>query len=145
MRAIEQGIFNDTTKRRMDELEERLAILKTKITSKQYSIDNSITGDDIVDFISDALKQKENADRLIHLLVDRIILFDGVTVIFFKFGGTPQAETTDDYYAETTKQVLEKFKEKGLYEHNGSDSPTLVEMRGVEPLSDTVARGLLQV
>lgn len=100
-----------------------------KYTRAVKLVDNSITGDDIVDFIADALEQKENADRLIHLLVDRIILFDGVTVIFFKFGVIPQEKLPDEYYDETAEQAIENVKEKGLYKHNGSDSPTLVEQQ----------------
>ena len=80
--AIERGIFSDTTKNRLDELEGQLTLIKEQILHEEAQTKVSLSREDIITYIKSALKKE--AKRLINLLVDKIVLYENKIEIFYK-------------------------------------------------------------
>ena len=91
MKAIERGIFNETTKTRMDELEQRRSEIDDKIAIEQCKHQNRLTKDKVISYLTDPLRQAPR--RLIRALIEKIIVFDDKIQIFFKYTKTSPADT----------------------------------------------------
>ncbi len=126
--AIEQGLYTETTKRRMLELEAKLDELNGKIQMEQYKQQTRLTADNIINYIKIGLRKQRKA--LIRYLIQKIILFD---------------DKIEIYYNYTDKKSPDCYTNETFSCGNGSTGSLLVEMTGVEPVSDTDMRGLLQV
>ena len=86
MKAIEQGIFNETTKTRMDILEQRRSEIDDKIAIEQCKNQNRLTKDKVISYLTDPLRQAPR--RLIRALIEKIVVFDDKIQIFFKYTKT---------------------------------------------------------
>ena len=91
MKAIERGIFNETTKARMDELEQQCSEIDDKIAIEQCKHQNRLTKDKVISYLTDPLRQVPR--RLIRALIEKILVFDDKIRIFFKYTKTSPEDT----------------------------------------------------
>lgn len=94
MKAIEQGIITPTTKRRMEELENKLAEINDKILIEQYKEQKKLTKEKISEFIVHALKCKPNL--MIRTLVKKLVLYDDKLEIYYNFSPEKLPDYHDD-------------------------------------------------
>ena len=91
VRAIEQGIFNDATKQRMDELDEQTAEIKAALASAKLKENLGLTKEHIIYF----LHQFANMDytdlecqkRLIKTFINSVFVYDDKIVLTFNYSG----------------------------------------------------------
>ena len=91
VRAIEQGIFNDATKQRMDELDEQKSEIKAALASAKLKENLGLTKEHIVYF----LHQFTNMDysdlecqkRLIKTFINSVFVYDDKVVLTFNYSG----------------------------------------------------------
>lgn len=81
MTAIERGVINNTTSRRMKELEDKLEDLERKLLIEKSKVSVKLTEKDIREFFSQALKLEPKL--LINYLVKEVRLFDDKVEIHF--------------------------------------------------------------
>ncbi len=91
--AIEEGIFTPSTKQRLTELEEKKIRLEQAITIESAKEKNLLTKEDIVRYITDAVKL--SAKQMIELLVERIDVHVDKICIKLRYSDTPPDITTD--------------------------------------------------
>ena len=72
--CIEQGITTESTKKRLEELEEKQCLLKERILVEQSKQKNILTKDDIMKHVSSALRK--NPKQLVDLLIKEIRLYN---------------------------------------------------------------------
>ncbi len=97
LRAIEQGIITQSTKRRLDELEEHLNEINEKILIEQCKAQRQITKETITEFLTHALKYKPSL--MIRTLIEKIVLYDDKIEIHYKYAPNKlpdYPETTDN-------------------------------------------------
>lgn len=81
MKAIEQGVINKTTNKRMKELEEKVEDLDIKIIKERSKLSEKVTEEDIREYYEKALKYE--AKLMIGYLVKEIHLYDDKIEIYF--------------------------------------------------------------
>ena len=81
MKAIEQGVINKTTNKRMKELEEKVEDLDIKIIKERSKLSEKVTEEDIREYYEKALKYE--AKLMIGYLVKEIRLYDDKIEIYF--------------------------------------------------------------
>lgn len=81
MKAIEQGVINKTTNKRMKELEEKVEDLDIKIIKERSKLSEKVTEQDIREYYEKALKYE--AKLMIGYLVKEIRLYDDKIEIHF--------------------------------------------------------------
>ncbi len=113
MKAIERGIFNETTKTRMDELEQRRSEIDDKIAIEQCKHQNRLTKDKVISYLTDPLRQAPR--RLIRALIEKIVVFDDKIQIFFKYTKTSPEDNPWEMPA-----------------YPGSDSSNMVELKAAK-------------
>ena len=91
MKAVEQGVVNNTTNKRMIELENKLEDIERQIIVEKSKTNFKLTKEDIVTYLNDALKLEPQL--LINYIVSQIILFDDKMQIYFN---SPKIKTTDE-------------------------------------------------
>ena len=91
MKAVEQGVVNNTTNKRMIELESKLEDIEKQIIVEKSKTNFKLTKEDIVTYLNDALKLEPQL--LINYIVNQIILFDDKMQIFFN---SPTIKTTNE-------------------------------------------------
>ena len=91
MKAVEQGVVNNTTNKRMTELEKKLEDIERQIIVEKSKTNFKLTKEDIVTYLNDALKLE--TQLLINYIVNQIILFDDKMQIYFN---SPTIKTTDE-------------------------------------------------
>jgi hypothetical protein len=105
MRAIEQGIINNTTNKRMTELEKQLEDLERQILIERSKLSIRITEEEIKEFYIQAL-QKEPLS-LINFLIKEIKLYNDKIEITFN---TPLKKSPDNdqgsFYATTLENTM---------------------------------------
>lgn len=88
MRAIESGIFNETTKNRMDELEKEKDRLNIELAKEKINTENKLTKDHIIfyllSFKNDVSINTEFLKKLIEMFIDSIYLYDDKLLINYK-------------------------------------------------------------
>lgn len=89
MKAVEQGVVNNTTNKRMIELENKLEDIERQIIVEKSKTNFKLTKEDIVTYLNDALKLEPQL--LINYIVNQIILFDDKMQIYFN---SPTIKTT---------------------------------------------------
>lgn len=97
LKAIEAGIFNESTKERMNELEEQKAELKTALAAAKLKEDMGLKKEHIVFFLhqfadmdySDVACQK----RLIKTFVNSVFVYDDKVVLTFNYSGDRRTMT----------------------------------------------------
>ena len=92
MKAVEQGIINNTTNKRMTELETKLEDIEKQIIVAKSKTNFKLTKEDIVTYLNDALKLEPQL--LINYIVNQIILFDDKMQIYFN---SPTNKTTNEF------------------------------------------------
>ena len=95
MKAVEQGIFNTTTKNRMDELESQLTEVEDKITVEQYKVQNQLKKEEIIEYLTHTIKQQPKL--LIRNLIQKIVLYDDRFEIYFNYlNNMPPTDSNPD-------------------------------------------------
>ena len=72
IKAIEQGLINDTMKKRMNELEEQIKILEDKITVEEYKKQKELSYENVVAYLQKAIQLKPKP--LILTLIQKIVV-----------------------------------------------------------------------
>ena len=136
LRALENGIFNDTTNDRMRELEIANKELKEKIINREMltikPLDENLVYAYLCSF-KDLDYSLDNAkQRIIDLFVNRVVLFNKECFIYFNAsddkGTQLKLSEQPDFEQET-----EFLTKKEQPEHKGSDCYHLAEKEGFEP------------
>lgn len=101
MKAIEAGIFNDATKRRMDELDIQRSEIEAELAGIELQQTIKITRDYVLFYLTELRKgDTKNPDfqkRLIDVFVNAIFLYDdGKITITFNYSGNEQTVTLED-------------------------------------------------
>lgn len=81
LKAVEQGVVNNTTNKRMTELEKKLEDIERQIIVEKSKTNFKLTKADILNYFNDALKLEPQL--LINYLVNQIILYDDKMKIYF--------------------------------------------------------------
>ena len=92
MKAVEQGVVNNTTNKRMTELEKKLEDIERQIIVEKSKTNFKLTKEDILNYFNDALKLEPQL--LINYLVDQIILYDDKMQIYFNSPSISTNNTT---------------------------------------------------
>lgn len=87
LKAIENGIFSDTTKARLDELETQKKALTEKLLIEKSKERSVPTADQIKKYLKYAVQKTPR--NLVELLVDKIIVYKEKIEIFLKYPGEP--------------------------------------------------------
>ena len=116
VKAIEAGIINETTKTRMNELEETIKELNCKILTEQIKLESFLTKEEIVEFIYKSLKREPTG--MIRVLVKQVVVYDDKLEIFYNY---------------TSKNPDDSGRDLTLLK--SSDSYPMVEVRRVELLA----------
>ena len=94
MKAIEQGIITPTTKRRMEELENKLAEINDKILIAQYKEQQQLTKEKILEFLLHALKYKPSL--MIRKLIKKVVLYDDKIEIYYNYAPNELPDCPDN-------------------------------------------------
>ncbi len=81
MKAVEQGVVNNTTNKRMTDLEKKLEDIERQIIVEKSKTNFKLTKEDILNYFNEALKLEPQL--LINYLVKQIILYDDKMQIYF--------------------------------------------------------------
>ena len=97
--AIEAGIYTETTKQRLEELEEKRRHFEENIAIEKARVKESISEKDIIQRITSALKLK--AKQAVEMLIKRVDVFKDLLRISLKYmdgkpTDTPPDKTTDN-------------------------------------------------
>ena len=87
LKAIENGIFSDTTKARLDELEAQKKALTEKLLTEKSKERSIPTAVEIKKYLKYAVQKTPR--NLVELLVDKIIVYKDKIEIFLKYPGQP--------------------------------------------------------
>ena len=97
LKAIEAGIFNESTKARMDELEEQKAELKSALTAAKLKEDLSLKKEDILEFLHQFTQMDytdlESQKRLIKTFINSVFVYDDKLVLTFNYSGDKRTIT----------------------------------------------------
>ena len=136
LRALENGIFNDTTNDRMRELEIANKELKEKIISREMltikPLDENIVYAYLCSFKDLDYSLNNAKQRLIDMFVSRVVLYDNECFIYFNIsddkGTHLKLSEQPDF-----EQESEFLTKKEQPEHKCSDCYHLAEREGFEP------------
>ncbi len=91
VRALEQGIFNDATKQRMDELDEQKAEIKAALASAKLKENLGLKKEHIVYFLHQFANMDYNdlecQKRLIKTFINSVFVYDDKVVLTFNYSG----------------------------------------------------------
>ena len=114
VRAMENGIFNDTTNERMKELEIANKDLQEKITSREMLVikplDKNVIYSFLYSFKDIDLNNKLACQRLVDMFLNRVVLFDDHCDIYFN--------TNDDKFKQLKLKEQPDIDGKILFESN---------------------------
>ena len=100
MKAIEAGIFNDSTKQRMDELDMQRAEIKSELASLELTQALKITREYVLFFLTDLrngdVKSPAFQKRLIDIFVNAIFVYDDRLTMTFNFSSDARIITLSD-------------------------------------------------
>ena len=103
--AVEQGLLTPTTKRRINELEDEIDSINTKILQENCLIDNQLKKEDITTFLTDTIQLEPQL--MLESLISKIILFDDKIEIHYNY---IKNETPDDTPPEDRRDFLLDFQ-----------------------------------
>ena len=109
LNAIEAGIFTDSTKQRLQELESEKKSLEEKILLEKSKIKVALTRDEVERYLQHAVKQKPK--MLIDLLLEKAIVFKDTIKIYMKYVFDIPTDTPPD----TTDTPDGNNSERGLF------------------------------
>ncbi len=116
LKAIEAGIINDATKKRMDELDEQRAEIEAELAAHDLSKAVTISKDYILFYLHELrngdLTNPEYQKRLVDTFVNSIFLYDDKTVITFNFSKDSTPITYTDL--TTAEEENEEFERCAL-------------------------------
>ena len=107
--AIEQGIVTDSTKKRLDELEERKKLLYTelaKLEAKKPYLDKERILKTLKEFRSISTETLEGRRKLVNCFVNSIYLFDDKIVMTFNYKKATRTVHFEDLKAETNSSDI---------------------------------------
>jgi hypothetical protein len=100
VKAIEAGIFNDTTKQRMDELEQQKYEINAKLADMKLTASLKLTKEQILFFLREFrnmdFTKRECQKRLINTFVNSVFVYDDEVTITFNYSGDGRAVTLKD-------------------------------------------------
>ena len=138
MKAIERGIFNDTTQTRMNQLEQQLADIQGKITLEKFKEQNLLTKEKVVDYLTNSVLKKPK--QMIQTLVRRIVVYEDKIEIYYNYTDKINPEDGDprDSYLLSGSDSSVILGGHGTNtnpnkkNYPGSDSSVMVEMIRLE-------------
>ena len=101
LKAVEQGVVNNTTNKRMTELEKKLEDIERQIIVEKSKTNFKLTKEDILNYFDDALKLEPQL--LINYLVKQIILYDDKMQIYFNSPSIATNATKTPFKTKTYK------------------------------------------
>lgn len=118
MRAIESGIFNETTKNRMDELEEEKDRLNIELAKEKINTKNELTKDHIIfyllNFKKDVSINTEFLKKLIEMFIDSIYIYDDKLLINYKIDDKADSSAIVELVNAKMKQIFFPAEKFGL-------------------------------
>lgn len=93
--CMEQGIITNSTKNRIEDLEEKLETIKTKIIKEESKDKVYISKDEIIRFIKITLKKEPI--QILKSLIDKIILYDDRIEIYYNYIDPQRINPDDDH------------------------------------------------
>lgn len=138
LRALENGVFNDTTNTRMKELESSNKELQEKIARRQILTIKPLEESVVYDFLYSFKDIDESntlaKQRMIDLFVNRVVLFDnGTMTIYFNVSGDKGKQLSIKNQPDIDKEVEYIEQKKNNPNHKGSDYSQMAERAGFEP------------
>jgi hypothetical protein len=115
MTAIEAGIFTETTRERLQELESLKRDLENKIFDEKSKTVVEYTEQQVIDYIKSG--KTKNDEQLINLLVGRVSLYNDRVVTTIKGSATDTTPNDDD------RKSYIKYYGEGKTQINNSESP----------------------
>ena len=99
MKAVEDGIYNDTTADRMKELETQKSFLKDELALEQNKSECELTESQILKFLDTVVNMKDlsNRRRLLDEFIDKIYVYDDRVVINCFYTDDKREIRFDDY------------------------------------------------
>ena len=132
MRAIESGVFTDSTRDRLVELEAEKADMETEI-AKEKITRPIVTREQVIYFLNrfknGDVDDKEYQRQIIDALVNKVILYDDKITITYNYSGEGK-EITADIIEEAADEALSDAEDRC------STFQRLVEARRIELLSE---------
>lgn len=112
MRAIEMGIFNDTTKARMEELDAQKTALEAAIADATLACTIQLTENDIRYFLRKYreidLDSKEGRQRIVDTFVNAIFVYDDKITITFNYSGDDRTITLPEIDAAAAEDFCSR-------------------------------------
>lgn len=113
--CMEKGIFSNSTKNRLSELENKLNNIENKIAVEQSKEKAFIEKSDIIKFLRTSLKKE--AAQMIRFLVKEIILYDDKVEIYYNYvdfrNSTEEEHTPIPIYNDTFETSIDEHKING--------------------------------
>lgn len=110
MKAVEQGVINNTTNKRMTELEKKLEDIERQIIVEKSKTNFKLTKEDILKYFNDALKLEPQL--LINYLVKQIFLYDDKMQIYFNSSSISTNNATKIPFKTKTYKLLHIIQNK---------------------------------
>ena len=127
VRAIENGIFNDTTNERMKELEIANKNLQEKITSREMLVikplDKNVISSFLCSFKDIDLTDQLACQRLFDMFINKVILYDKYCEIYFNTNGDKSKQLKLKEQPDIDSEILFESKKKEQSKLKSSDSP----------------------
>lgn len=98
LNAIEQGLITSTTKKRMEELESKIAELNEKIAIEECKEKNKITKEQIIKYFEKTIKLQPI--QIITTLIQKIIAYDDRLEIYYNYIENMPEPPPQDYSLE---------------------------------------------
>lgn len=137
VRAIENGIFNDTTNGRMKELEIANKDLQEKITSREMLVikplDKNVIYSFLCSFKDIDLTDKLAYQRLVDMFINKVILYDNYCEIYFNTNGDKSKQLKLKEQPDIDSEILFESNKKEQSKLKSSDYSLLAENTGFEP------------
>ena len=131
VRAIESGIFNDTTNERMKELEIANKDLQEKITSREMLVIKPLDENVIYSFLC-SFKDVDITDqlacqRLVDLFINKVVLYDNYCEIYFNTNGDKSKQLKLKEQPDIDSEILFESNKKEQSKLKSSDYSLMAE------------------
>ena len=111
MKAIEDGIYTETTKSRLEELEKQKRELEKDIAIQNSKEKGNLTKDDIAKYFKYSLKQ--STENMINLLIKKVLVYDNKIEISFNYTKSKSVEGEETSIKLFNKTFTKTRKFKG--------------------------------
>ena len=111
MKAIEDGIYTETTKSRLEELEKQKRELEKDIAIQNSKEKGNLTKDDIAKYFKYSLKQ--STENMINLLIKKVLVYDNKIEISFNYTKSKSVEGEEASIKLFNKTFTKTRKFKG--------------------------------